>query len=47
MKDERFSSLKCLLVRVQSQEKFNPKLVESIEKNLQEMGEGDVKTLTV
>jgi hypothetical protein len=47
MKDERFSSLKCLLVRVQSQEKFNPKLVEFIEKNLREMGEGDVKTQTV
>jgi hypothetical protein len=47
MKDERFSSLKCLLARVQSQEKFGPKLVDFIEKNLQEMEEGDVKTLTV
>jgi hypothetical protein len=47
MKNDRFSSLKCLLVRVQSQEKFVPKLVEFVEKSLQEMGEGEVKTVNV
>jgi len=47
MKDDRFSSLKCLLMRVPSQEKFNPKLVDFIEKNLREMREGEVKTVTV
>jgi hypothetical protein len=47
IREERFSSLKCLLARVPFQEKFGPKLVDLIEKNVQEMGEGDVKTLTV
>ena len=47
MKDDRFSSLKCLLVRVQTQEKFSPKLVDFIEKSLREMGEGDVRTVKI
>jgi hypothetical protein len=47
IKDERFSSLKCLLVRVQSQEKFAPRLVDFIEKSLREMGEGEVRTVAV
>ncbi len=47
MKSDRFSSLRCLLVRVQSLEKFAPNLVEFVKKNLQEMEEGDAKTVTV
>jgi hypothetical protein len=47
MKNDQFSSLKCLLVRVQSQEKFGPRLVDFVEKSLREMGEGEAKTVTV
>ncbi len=47
MKSDRFSNLKCLLVRIQSQEVLIPTLLERIEKTLGEMAEGETRSLSV
>lgn len=47
MKSDRFSNLKCLLLRVQSLEPLGSHLVDSVEKTLGEMAEGQTKTLSI
>jgi hypothetical protein len=47
MKSGRFSQLKCLLLRVQSQRDVGKEIMDLIEKNVQEMAEGEVKTLSI
>jgi len=47
MKSDRFSTLKCLLVRIQSQEVLTHALAERIEKTLGEMAEGETQSLSV
>jgi len=47
MKNDRFSTLKCLVVRVESQEVLTHALLERIERTLGEMAAGETKSLPV
>jgi hypothetical protein len=47
MKSDHFSNLKCLLVRIQSQEVLIPTLLERVEKTLGEMAGGETRSLSV
>jgi hypothetical protein len=47
MKSDRFSTLKCMLVRIQSQEVLTHALLQRIEKTLGEMAEGETQSLSV
>ena len=47
MKSDRFSNLKCMLVRIQSQEVLTHALLERIEKTLGEMAKGETRSLSV
>jgi len=47
MKSGRFSQLKCLLLRIQSQGDVGREVMDLIGKNLEEMREGEVKTLSI
>jgi hypothetical protein len=46
MKSGRFSQLKCLLLRIQSQKNVGREIIDLIQKSLNEMREGEVKTLS-
>ena len=47
MKSDHFSTLKCMLVRIQSQEVLTHALLQRIEKTLGEMAEGETQSLSV
>ena len=47
MKSGRFSQLKCLLLRIHSQGNVGREVLDLVGKSLEEMGEGEVKTLSV
>ena len=47
MKSGRFSHLKCLLLRIQSQTDVGREVMDLISRNVQEMAEGDVVTLSI
>ena len=47
MKSGRFSQLKCLLLRIQSQTDVGQEVLDLISRNVQEMAEGEVMTLSI
>ena len=47
MKSGRFSHLKCLLLRMQSHTDVGKEVMDLISRNVQEMAEGDVVTLSI
>ena len=47
MRGGRFANLKCMLIRIQSQEVLTHALLQRIEKTLGEMAEGQTQTLSV
>ena len=46
MKSGRFPNLKCLFLRIQSQMDLADDLLDIVEKNLEELREGEVKTVS-